>query len=71
MGRTKIVHDENGQPIELPFTEEEEAEFDAMAAELEANRKAAEKEAKAKAKLRAAALDKLGLTEAEINALFG
>ena len=70
---TKIIVDcATGQVEELPLTEEEIAEREAMAAQAEADRLAREAEEAAKAAARESAMSKLaelGLTEEEIQAL--
>ena len=70
---TKIIVDcATGQVEELPLTEEEIAEREAMAVQAEADRLAREAEEAAKAAARESAMSKLaelGLTEEEIQAL--
>lgn len=74
MGRFHRTFDENNEPVDTPFTDDEEAEFDRLLAEETARQKeyakqlAAEKKAAASGR---AKLAELGLTEAEINALLG
>lgn len=72
---TKIIVDcATGDVQELPLTEEEIAEREAMAAQAEADRLAREAEEAAKAEARASALAKLqalGLSEDEAKALVG
>ena len=72
---TKIIVDcSTGDVQELPLTEEEIAEREAMAAQAEADRLAREAEEAAKAAARESAKSKLaelGLTEEEIQALAG
>lgn len=72
---TKIIVDcSTGDVQELPLTEEEIAEREAMAAQAEADRLAREAEEAAKAAARESAKSKLaelGLTDEEIQALAG
>lgn len=72
---TKIIVDcSTGDVQELPLTEEEIAEREAMAAQAEAERLAREAEEAAKAEAKASALAKLqalGLSEDEAKALVG
>lgn len=72
---TKIIVDcSTGDVQELPLTEEEIAEREAMAAQAEADRLVREAEETAKAEAKASALAKLqalGLSEDEAKALVG
>lgn len=72
---TKIIVDcSTGDVQEIPLTEEEIAEREAMAAQAEADRLAREAEEAAKAAARESAISKLadlGLTDEEIQALAG
>ena len=72
---TKIIVDcSTGDVQEIPLTEEEIAEREAMAVQAEADRLAREAEEAAKAAARESAKSKLaelGLTEEEIQALAG
>jgi len=66
------VNCETGEAIERPLTQEELADREAMAAQAEADRLAAEAQAQAAAEAKASAtakLSALGLTAEEISAL--
>lgn len=64
----RIIND-NG--TDRPMTDEEEAHYDQVVAQIEAEMQTAENARLAKQATRAAALAKLGLTADEIVALFG
>jgi hypothetical protein len=67
-----ITPEDSVVPVYLEvLDEEEQAARDAEIAAMQAEQEAREAEAVAKAELKAAALAKLGLTEEEIQAVFG